>query len=697
MPTSRSEPSTRTEDERSLARGVSSFFEPEQLGLRRSDRGGSITLHARAERAVELELFEPGQREPFRRVDLDPDPTAPEPWLLWSAELDELPERFEYLLRVDGGPRLLDPYARLLTGGEVWGTSADTLAPGVGRSYRGLVDERPFDWEGVEAPRIDSAVRVVYEMHVRGFTRHRTSGVSFPGTYLGLTEKIPYLVGLGITTVELLPIFEFDETENTRRDPRTGVRLLNFWGYSPVSFFAPKAGYGSDPSPGAAAAELKELIRELHRAGIEVVLDVVYNHTAEGIGGEVEPLHSLRGLDAGAYYLRAPADGASLDYTGCGNTVNVHHPVTRRLILDSLRHWCREYHVDGFRFDLGGVLYRGVAGETLARSTIADEIAADPVVGARWLSAEPWDATGFTPERGFPEPWHEWDGEFRDLARRYVGGLDRDPRPLGRRLAGLGAQAGKLPARRSVRFVACHDGRPLADVVAFAEKDNLANGEENRDGWDGEIAWNGGVEGVTEDAGVLFARGRQVRALTSLLCAAPGTLLFAAGDEHGRTQGGNNNAWCQDNEVGWVDWTPTDEGESLRHLVRRLLKLRRERLVGSDVRATALTEPYCEPAEIEGDADGPTGFLLVHAAGIGEPAWIVAYNPGDRAVRFPLPAAIRGRRWRLRVDTGRPSGQEVFAGDEAPFLAYESTHLALAPRSTRILTAEEMIVATCGG
>ena len=669
---------------------LSSFFEPEFLGFRREGELYRFALHARAERAVVLELFEVGGEKPFRTVDLDPDPLAPEPWMLWTAELDRLPERFEYVVRVDGGPPLLDPYAPLLAGGEIWGRSSDALAAGVGRRYRGLVVDATFDWEGDESPAVEAERRVVCELHVRGYTRHASSGVSRPGSYLGLIEKIPYLADLGVTTVEMLPIFEFDETENPRRNPSTGESLLNFWGYNPVSFFAPKASYASAADPGAAARELKELVRELHRAGIEVVLDVVYNHTAEGECRPADALHGFRGIDPSAYYLIDDVAGAPLDYTGCGNTVNANHPVTRRLILDSLRHWCQEYRIDGFRFDLAGVFFRGAGGETLAASPLVQEISADSVVGRRWLVAEPWDATGFSPEHDFPEPWHEWDGEFRDSLRRYVGGLERDPRPLARRLAGLGAQGGRLPARRSVRFAACHDGRPLADVVAYSEKRNEANGEGNRDGSAGEVAWNGGVEGETDDPAVLFARGRQLRSLVALLVATPGTLLLAGGDEHARTQRGNNNAWCQDNEVGWVDWTPTEEGEALSHLLRRLLALRRDHLLGPMPRRSALAEPYLSMTAAEEGVG--SGFLLVHAAGVGEPAWILAANPDETAAQFPLPVGLQGRRWRLRVDTGRTSGLEVSAGEQAPILAYETTHLAVAPRSVRILTSEELEV-----
>jgi glycogen operon protein len=661
----------------------------EALGFERRGAGGRFAVHAAATREVAVDLFLPGAARPFESVSLTADPAAAAPFRIWRAEASRLPHRFEYLLRVDGGAPLVDPYARQLAGGETWGRSDDALAPGVGRRYRGLVDERPFDWEGVERPRVADGERVIYELHVRGFTRHASAGVAHPGGYLGVVEKIDYLRELGVTTVELMPVAEFDETENPRRNPRSGERLLNFWGYSPVSFFAPKAAYASAPEPGRAALELREMVRELHRAGLEVIVDVVLNHTAEGAGGATDPTHSWRGLDPAAYYLLDPASGAPLDFTGCGNTVNVNHPVTRRLIVDALRHWCDFYRVDSFRFDLAAVFFRGERGETLARSPLVEAIAADPVLRERLLIAEPWDARGFSPPGGFPAPWREWDGEFRDGLRRWVAGFERDPRPLARRLAGLGPQGGAVPAARAVRFAACHDGRTLADVVAYAAKRNLDNGEENHDGWGGEVAWNGGVEGPAADPALQAVRARELRALVALLAAAPGTLQLTAGDERLRSQRGNNNAWCQDNEIGWVDWTVQAEGEQFRTFLRRLLRLRRDWLREPEARRAALVEPFTEPGE-RGLIGPGSAFLLLAANARLEPLWCVAANSGAAAVRFPMPGSPSGGRWRLRLDTARPAGHEIFFGDEAPFLAFETTHLAVQPRAVRILTAEPL-------
>jgi glycogen operon protein len=377
--------------------------------------------------------------------------------------------------------------------------------------------------------------------------------------------------------------------------------------------------------------------------------------------------------------------------TGTGNDVSFtggDGRYTKRLVTDSLGLWHNAYGIDGFRFDLAAVFYRGTHGETLASSPLVGAITADPLLAGRLLIAEPWDATGFGPPGGFPEPWLEWDGEFRDAVRRYVGGLEADPRPVARRMAGHGPRSGRT-ARRSLRFVSCHDGRPLADVVAWAGKHNQDNAEENHDGWSGEVAWNGGVEGATSDPNLLVRRERELRMLLALAALAPGTLQLTAGDERLRSQLGNTNAWCQDNEIGWLDWTPRPETEELRQLVRRLLRLRVELLGEPEDRRLALVEPFAEAEAVAGEGPG-SGFVLVSANENGEAEWMIAVNPGVTPLRFPLPSTAARRRWRMRLDTGRTPGQEVFLGEDAPFLAYETSYLGVAPRSLRLLRAEAM-------
>ena len=615
----------------------------------------------------------------------------------WSKEVSGLPASFEYAYRVGGGPEIIDPYARCLTGGEVWGDRS-WEATGVSfrpyRSYFSSAQETPS--RGTRPPRLQVAEgeRVIYELHVRGFTRHASSRVAHPGTYLGLIEKIPYLRALGVTTIELLPLFEFDETENRLRNPRTGERLLNFWGYSPVSFFAPKAAYAEDRAPGAAQRELTAMIDALHTAGIEVVVDVVYNHTAGGAGDSTAPLHSFRGLAADAYYLHDPATGLPVDVTGCGNTVSTNHPVVRRLILESLRFWAEEIGVDGFRFDLGAVFYRGLVGEKLATSPIAGEIAADPVLAERLLIAEPWDVTGFTPPAGFPHPWREWNGAFRDDVRRFLRGDAVASRTLQLRL-GASPDLFPPPHTRSspIDFVTCHDGFPLADLVSYESKRNLENGEEDRDGSTFNLSSNSGVEGPTEDPRVLARRRGRSANFLALLLLSRGTPMLLAGDERGRTQRGNNNAWCQDNELSWIDWNASSG--ILERLVRRLIALRRE-LAALAFAEWSEIEPF-HPAgaatsgRSAGRGDGkckgagcaPT--LLMTRDTAGSRTILLALNPTEWTTRFPIPRAPGGAPWKLVLDTYVEGKEGIAPPSVRPQLASETSELEVQPGSIRIL------------
>ena len=522
---------------------------------------------------------------------------------------------------------------------------------------------------------------MIYELHLRGFTRHASSGVAHPGTYLGLIEKIPYLRSLGITTVELLPLLEFNETENPRRNPSTDERLLNFWGYSPISFFAPKAGYAVDSHPGAAQNELAVMIDALHEAGIEVLVDVVYNHTAEGGGGASDPLHSFRGLAEDVYYLRDPATGRPFDITGCGNTVNTNHPIVRRMILDSLRFWAEEIGVDGFRFDLAAAFYRGLSGEKLSFSPIVAEIAADPVLGERLLIAEPWDVTGFTPPGGFPHPWREWNGAFRDDMRRYVRGDAVPARTVELRLGGSPDLFPPPHTRSSsIDFVTCHDGFPLADLVSYETKQNLGNGEKNRDGSSFNLSSNQGVEGPTDDPAVLELRRRQAANFLALLLLSRGTPMLLAGDERERSQRGNNNAWCQDNEISWIDWSRPVEAQV--RLVRRLLDLRRE-LAPLDFSEWTTIAAFHPPGESEVAA--PAMLLTRNEAG--SRTLLVALNPSATHARFPLPRAPGGAPWRLVLDSGSGEGEALALPAERRQFAAETSEIAVQPKSLRLLLA----------
>ncbi|MEZ5314305.1 MAG: alpha-amylase family glycosyl hydrolase, partial [Thermoanaerobaculia bacterium] len=621
-----------------------------------------------------------------------------------TTEIAGLPDLFEYAYRVDRGTELIDPCARLLSGGEVWADRSWHERGLPFRPYRSLwsaLESRVAGRSRPERPRVAAAERVICELHVRGFTRHRSSLVSRPGTYLGLIEKLGYLRDLGVTTIELLPVFEFDETENGRRNPETGEQLLNFWGYSPVSFFAPKRSYAAGRAPGAELEELAELVDACHRSGLEVVLDVVYNHTAEGGGGAGDPLRSFRGLAEEVYYIRDPRTGRPFDCTGCGNTVNTNHPLVRKMILDSLHFWAEGVGVDGFRFDLASAFYRGLEGEKLRQSPIVDEITTDPVLQERLLIAEPWDVTGFSPPSGFPATWRVWNGPFRDDVRRYLRGDTIAPHRLALRLGGVpeppegdAAKAGAV-----VDFVTCHDGFTLADLFSYDEKHNAPNGEGGRDGSSFHLSWNHGAEGPSAEPEILELRARQARNALALLLLTRGTPMLLAGDERGRSQRGNNNAWCQDNEVSWIDWSPSEAAAELEELVRRLLALRRE-IGGTGRDRCAVLSPFASTAATEAGGAVPAALLFRddegEEANDGGSTILLALNPSALRARLPVPRAAAFRPWVLAVDTARPGSEAAPDPTSRPELAPDTAELELPPRTLRLFLAGERVRTNSG-
>ncbi|MGE0729996.1 MAG: glycogen debranching protein GlgX [Acidimicrobiia bacterium] len=552
---------------------------PPPLGAHWNGAGTTFAVHAEPAEAVDVCIFDAEGRE--RRIPLERNGHT------WWAAVEDVGPGTEYGFRAAGpGPMdpaklLVDPYARAI-GGEVrWsrelyerGVDSARLVP------RSVVAASVFDWEDDRRPHTPWADTVVYELHVKGFTmRHPAVPEPWRGTYRGLAHPavVDHLRGLGVTAVELLPVHHFVHDE---RLVQLGLR--NYWGYNTLGFFAPHAGYAASAAAGRQVAEFKQLVKALHAGGLEVWLDVVYNHTAEGGAGG--PLLSFRGLDEPAYYVLE--HGHYANDTGCGNTLNVSSAASVRLVLDSLRHWVTEYHVDGFRFDLATVLGREGPGRGFdPGAALFDAIAADPVLAGVKLVAEPWDvgAHGYQVGR-FPVGWAEWNGAFRDTQRDFWRG---QPGMLGRFAASLtgSAELFRRPGRTphaSVNFVTCHDGFTMADLVSYEHKHNEANGEHNRDGTDDNRAWNCGVEGPSNDPAVRRLRSRQQRNLLAVSVLAAGVPLLCAGDEQGRTQLGNNNAYCQDNDVSWVDWEHVDVG--LRSFVRWLLAFRRDHPVLRSVR-----------------------------------------------------------------------------------------------------------------
>ena len=472
--------------------------------------------------------------------------------------------------RFDPSKVVLDPYAKSISGRTVW-RSKDSSESGF--VHRGQIIREDYDWQGDVPLFLRYEDLVIYEMHVRSFTAHPSSGVRHPGTYAGITEKIPYLKKLGVNCVELMPVFEFDEFENAREV--NGNTLCNYWGYSTVGFFAPKAGYAASAPFGMEADELKNTIRTLHRNGIEVILDVVFNHTAEG--NEQGPTISFRGIDNRTYYMLTP-DGWYYNFSGCGNTTNCNNAVVRSMIKDCLRYWVASYHVDGFRFDLASILTRDESGAPMVAPPLLESLARDPVLGKTKLIAEAWDAGGLYQVGSFPSwhRWSEWNGKYRDCVRRFIKGDAWLAPELLQRIGGSpDLYAGKAPAA-SVNFVTCHDGFTLYDLVSYNDKHNEGNGEGNRDGSNDNFSWNCGQEGPTEDRNVLDLRFRQMKNMLTVLLMSRGIPMLLSGDEFANTQYGNNNAYCQDNEISWLDWNLLTKNKDLITYVRKLIALRKE-------------------------------------------------------------------------------------------------------------------------
>ena len=543
-----------------------------------SGGGINFSIFSRDATECELLLYHYGAPEPFAVIPFPEEFRIGHVFSMIVYNLD--PEMLEYGYRFDGpfdpaqGYRfdrtkvLLDPYAKLVSGRNRWGKEPDWNDP---FQHRGCVIMEDYDWEGDKPLEIPMNDLVIYEAHVRSFTKDVSSGVRYPGTFAGLLDKIPYLKELGVNCVELLPIFEFDEFENSR--VIEGRRLYNYWGYSTVNFYAPKAGYAASAPMGLAADELKNTVKQFHKAGIEVMLDVVFNHTAEG--NEQGPYISYRGIDNKTYYLLTP-EGYYYNFSGCGNTMNCNNSVVRNCILDCLRYWVSDYHIDGFRFDLASILSRDQNGAPMTSPPLLETLAHDAILGKTKLIAEAWDAGGLYQVGSFPAwgRWAEWNGKYRDCLRRFVkSGAEQGPELLWR-MQGSPDLYGNRCAEASINFITCHDGFTLRDLVSYNEKHNLANGEENRDGSDNNDSWNCGAEGDTEDREILELRLRQEKNAVALLLLSRGIPMLLSGDEFGNTQFGNNNAYCQDNQISWLDWNLLEKNKDLHDFFKRMIHFR---------------------------------------------------------------------------------------------------------------------------
>jgi isoamylase len=529
-----------------------------------------------------LVLFNKHEHKPFAKIPFFDEFRIGHVFTMVVFDLDY--ENIEYGFQMDGpfnpkeGHRfdktkiLMDPYAKAIGGRDVWGEEPDWNDTYQHRS-RIVFDD--FDWQNDKPLEIPIEDLIVYEMHVRGFTRHPSSGVKHPGTFSGIRKKIPYLKELGINCIELMPIHEFDEFEYPRTSPITGERLMNYWGYSNVGFFSPKAGYAATGKFGMQVDEFKTLVRELHKNGIEIILDVVFNHTAEG--NEQGPYISYKGIDNKTYYMLTP-DGYYFNFSGCGNTLNCNNPVVRDMLLACLRYWAAIYHIDGFRFDLASILGRDQNGAPMNSPPLIESLAFDPILGKCKLIAEAWDAGGLYQVGSFPGwgRWAEWNGRYRDSIRKFLKGDKGRVGSVAQRVQGSPDlykwyQDG---ACASINFITCHDGFTLMDLVSYDGKHNENNGEDNRDGENENNSWNCGWEGPTDDPAISFLRKKQIKNALCILLVSQGVPMILSGDEMGNTQHGNNNAYCQDNEISWINWEQLKENEAIFNFAKKMIAFR---------------------------------------------------------------------------------------------------------------------------
>ena len=666
-----------------------------------ASNGVSFTINSHGATRCTLLLFKPQAPKPYARIPFPDSYRIGDTYSMLVYDIK--PDEFEYAFSFDGPYEpakgllfneenvLLDPYSRAVTGQRKWGEKPEG---GKDFEYRARVVKSSFDWGNIKQLEQPFEDLVIYETHVRGYTKDKSSGVSAPGTFAGLKDKIPYLKDLGINAVELMPIFEFDEMESAR--VVDGVQLYNYWGYNTVSFFAPNTSYAFNEEHNHEGDELKSLIKDLKENGIEVILDVVFNHTAEG--NEMGPCFSFKGIDNNVYYMLTP-DAHYYNFSGCGNVMNCNHPVVRNFIIDCLRHWAIEYRVDGFRFDLASILGRDQNGAPMANPPILESLAFDPVLGKMKLIAEAWDAGGLYQVGSFPSwnRWAEWNGRYRDDMRSFLKGDDGMAGNAITRITG--SRDLYSPESRghkaSVNFLTCHDGFTLYDLYSYNEKHNEKNGWNNTDGDNNGHSWNCGAEGETDDPNVNGLRRRLIKnAFAALLCSR-GPAMFFAGDEFCNTQFGNNNAYCQDNIISWLDWSRLEEFKEIHDFVRHMIQFRKEHPI-----LRKMTKPSsCQFPEISvhngtpfnASTDYKTKLIGIMYAGRNEEDTeddIVFYcmNAYWEPLVMQLPVLPNGKHWHVDTNTNA----EYFDGEDftAKTELLGVNTIRVPARTTIILVAE---------
>lgn len=666
-----------------------------------ASNGVSFTINSHGATRCTLLLFKPQASKPYARIPFPDSYRIGDTYSMLVFDIK--PDEFEYAFSFDGPYEpakgllfneenvLLDPYSRAVTGQRKWGEKPEG---GKDFEYRARVVKSSFDWGNIKQLEQPFEDLVIYETHVRGYTKDKSSGVSAPGTFAGLKDKIPYLKDLGINAVEFMPIFEFDEMESAR--VVDGVQLYNYWGYNTVSFFAPNTSYAFNEEHNHEGDELKSLIKALKENGIEVILDVVFNHTAEG--NEMGPCFSFKGIDNNVYYMLTP-DAHYYNFSGCGNVMNCNHPVVRSFIIDCLRHWAIEYRVDGFRFDLASILGRDQNGAPMANPPILESLAFDPVLGKMKLIAEAWDAGGLYQVGSFPSwnRWAEWNGRYRDDMRSFLKGDDGMAGNAITRITG--SRDLYSPESRghkaSVNFMTCHDGFTLYDLYSYNEKHNEKNGWNNTDGDNNGHSWNCGAEGETDDPNVNGLRRRLIKnAFAALLCSR-GPAMFFAGDEFCNTQFGNNNAYCQDNIISWLDWSRLEKFKEIHDFVRHMIQFRKEHPI-----LRKMTKPSsCQFPEISvhngtpfnASTDYKTKLIGIMYAGRNEEDTeddIVFYcmNAYWEPLVMQLPVLPNGKHWHVDTNTNA----EYFDGEDftAKTELLGVNTIRVPARTTIILVAE---------
>ncbi|WP_294392584.1 glycogen debranching protein GlgX [uncultured Clostridium sp.] len=663
--------------------------------------GVNFSIFSKYATSCELVLFRKREKEPYAVIPFPDEFRIGDVFSMIVFDIDF--ENVEYGYRMDGkfSPEegfwfnkekyLLDPYAKSVSGRNVWGEEIDEENK---FQHRGKIMFDDFDWDGDKPLEKPMEELIIYETHLRSFTKDKSSRIKHRGTFAGLGEKIPYLKNLGINCIELLPIFEFDELENARTID--GKKLLNYWGYSTVNFFAPKAGYAATGKYGMEADELKNLIKKLHVAGIEVILDVVFNHTAEG--NEKGPYISYRGIDNKTYYLLTP-DGKYYNFSGCGNTLNCNNSIVRNFILDCLRYWVSEYHIDGFRFDLASILSRDEFGAPMKNPPLLETLANDAILSKSKLIAEAWDAGGLYQVGNFPSwgRWAEWNGKYRDTVRKFLKG-DSVALEFMKRMEGSEDLYNARTSNASINFITCHDGFTLYDLVSYNEKHNKDNGENNNDGTNDNNSWNCGFEGETNDVSINELRKKQIKNAITILLMSRGIPMILCGDEFCNTQFGNNNAYCQDNEISWLNWDNLNVYDDIYNYFKAMIQFRKSHPVLKNCNYDMINNSTGYP-ELSWHSEKPWSFnvsndnlslALMYVEDkekykVEEDTFIyMAINMHWEMHVYELPVIPEDKKWYIFCNTSCEYGKDIF--DEKIRIPIEDqNHIVVNPRSIIIL------------